>query len=111
MEVEFSTIQLPKDADIRIDVSIAARLGITAQTAQRKVSKLLLEQVGNLLYGETPILVAGERLLWRVPVWISSPKKGALGQVSAIDVDAQTGEILYSQQLLDTISEQARYFA
>jgi hypothetical protein len=32
-------------------------------TAQRKVSKLLLDDVGNLLYGERPSLVVGPRLL------------------------------------------------
>ena len=111
MEAELSTIQLPAQADVRIEISIAAHLGITAQSAQRKVSKLVLDNLGNLLYGETPNLVAGSRLLWRIPVWLSSPTNDPLGQVGILDVDAQTGEVLYSQQQLDSIGEQARVLA
>ena len=111
MEAELSTVQLPAQADVRIEISIAAHLGITSQSAQRKVSKLVLDQLGNLLYGETPNLVAGSRLLWRVPVWVSSPVNGPIGQVGTLDVDAQTGEVLYSQEQLDFIGEQATLLA
>ncbi len=111
MEMELPTLQLPPQADVRIEISIAARLGITAQSAQRKVSKLALDQVGNLLYGETPSLVAGTRLLWRVPIWVSSPVSGPIGQVGTLDVDAQTGEVLYSDEQLELIGEQARVLA
>jgi hypothetical protein len=111
MEVELSTIRLPAQSDIKIEISVEAHLGVTAQTAQRKVSKLLLDQAGNLLYGEAPNLVAGERLLWRVPVWLSSANHGPLGQVGSLDVDVQSGEVLYSQALLTTISEQGRVLA
>ena len=78
---------------------------VTAQTAQKKVTKLLLDQVGNLLFGERPNLVSGERSLWRVPVWLSYPTIGPLGQVGTLDVDAETGEILYTQQLLEEIAD------
>lgn len=107
MEVELTTLPFPEDADVRIDISISAHIGITALSAQRKVSRLLLEQVGNLVYGESPSLVTGARLLWRVPVWVSSPSRGALGQVGTIDVDVQTGEIIYSPDLLKNITDQA----
>jgi hypothetical protein len=43
--------------------------------------------------------------LWRVPVWLALPTTGSLGQVGALDVDAQTGEILFTQQILDEIAE------
>lgn len=111
MEAELSTLQLPPQADVRIEISVAAHLGITAQSAQRKVSKLVLDQVGNLLYGNPPSLVAGTRLLWRVPVWLSLPGQGLIGQAGTLDVDAQTGEVLYSQEQLNNLGEQARVLA
>ncbi len=111
MEAELSTLQLPPQADVRIEISVAAHLGITAQSAQRKVSKLVLDQVGNLLYGDAPSLVAGTRLLWRVPVWLSLPGQGPIGQAGTLDVDAQTGEVLYSQEQLNYIGDQARVLA
>jgi len=82
-----------------------AQVNITDYTAQRRVSKLLLDHVGNLLYGESPSLVAGRRLIWRVPVWLGLPTTGPIGQVGTIDVDAQTGEILFDQRVLDEIKE------
>jgi hypothetical protein len=105
MDVELSAASFPPQVQVKVELSVTGQINITAQTAQRKVSKLMLDQVGNLLYGETPSFVAGQRLVWRVPVWLSTPVTGPLGQVGSIDVDAETGEILYSQQLLEDIGE------
>jgi hypothetical protein len=95
----------PKDVDVKGEVSVSARINITGIAAQRKVSRLLLDVVGTQLYGESPSLVAEERLVWRVPVWLGLSPVGAIGQVGTLDVDTQTGEVLYSQQLLDEIAE------
>jgi hypothetical protein len=105
MSVELEDIALPAPSEVKIEFSLTAQVNITDFTAQRKVSKLLLDDVGNLLYGERPSLVVGRRLLWRVPVWLALPTTGPLGQVGALDVDAQTGEILFTQQILDEIAE------
>jgi hypothetical protein len=96
MNVELSKISLPSQAEVKIEVSLTAHINVTAQTAQRKVSKLLLDEVGNLLYGEQPNLVAGTQLFWRVPVWLALPTTGPLAEVDYLDVDAQTGEIQFT---------------
>jgi len=105
MNVELSEMKLPGQAEVKIELSVTAQVNVTAQTAQRQVTKLLLDQVGKLLYGERPNLVAGERLLWRVPVWLALPTTGPLGQVGTIDIDTETGEILFTQQLLDELAD------
>ena len=76
-------------------------INITGIAAQCKVSRLLLDLAGTQLYGASPSLVAGQRLLWRVPVWLGLP---TVGQLGTLDVDTQTGEVLYTQQLLDEIA-------
>lgn len=111
MNLELEEVLLPQQAEVKIELSITATINITAFTAQRKVSKLLLEQVGNLLYGEKPNLVAGQKLLWRVPIWLGLPTVGPVGQISTLDVDAQTGEILFTQQLLAEIAERGNDLA
>ena len=111
MTVEFETLTLPAPAEVKIEFSLSTRVNVTDFTAQRKVSKLLLDQVGNLLYGEQPTLVAGRRLLWRVPVWVALPTTGPLGQAGTLDVDAQTGEILTDAELLNSIEERAHVLA
>lgn len=107
MSVEINRVSLPEQVEVKIELSITSRINITAVVAQRKVSKLLLNQVSNLLYGESPTLVAGDRLLWRVPIWFALPTTGPIRQVGTVDVDTQSGEILYSQRLLDEIAERA----
>ena len=111
MSVELDGISLPVPAEVKIEFSLTAQVNITDYTAQRKVSKLLLDHVGNLLYGERPSLVAGRRLLWRVPIWLALPTTGPLGQVGTLDVDAQTGEILFTQQILEEIAERGNVLA
>jgi hypothetical protein len=85
MSVELDEISLPVPAEIKVEFSLTAQVNITDFTAQRKVSKLLLDHVGNLLYGEHPSLVVGRRLLWRVPVWLALPTTGPLEQIGALE--------------------------
>jgi hypothetical protein len=105
MTLEVSTITLPEQAEVKIELHISARINVTDHMAERKVTRLLLEQVGNLLYGEHPSLVAGARLLWRVPVFLGLPTVGRVGQVGTLDVDAQSGEIAFTQEILDELAE------
>ena len=111
MAVELDEISFPVPAQVKIEFSLTAQVNVTDFTAQRKVNKLLLDHVGNLLYGERPSLVAGRRLLWRVPIWLALPTTGPLGQVGTLDVDAQTGEILFTQQALEDIAERGNVLA
>ncbi len=111
MTLEIQEFRLPAKTEVTISLSLTAQVNVTDVIAQRQVSRLLLDEVGNLLYGERPSLFVGQRLLWRVPVWLASPKRGPLGQVGTLDVDAQTGEVLYTQDLLDEIAERGRVLA
>jgi hypothetical protein len=111
MNVELSEIALPPQTEVKVELSLTSQVNITDYTAQRKVTKLLLDEVGNQLYGEQPSLVVGRRLLWRVPVWLALPTTGPLGQVGVLDVDAKTGEVLSSQSILDEIAERGNALA
>ena len=39
------------------------------------------------------------RTVWRVPALLTSPSKGLRGQVGFVDIDAETGEALVSDEL------------
>jgi hypothetical protein len=105
MTLEMQAITLPEQAEVKIELTVTAKVNVTDVIAQRKVSRLLLDRVGNLLYGERPSLVVGQRMLWRVPIWLGLPTVGPVGQVGTLDVDTQTGEILFTQQILTEIAE------
>lgn len=107
MDVEMEDIVLPDKARVKIEISVSAEISCTDVTAQRKVSRLLLEHLGGLLYGERPTLVAGRHVVWRVPIWLGMPGSGPQGQVGTLDVDVQSGEILYNQKALNEIAQRA----
>lgn len=110
-QIELEELDLPAQAKIKVELTITSEINITGYTAQRKVTKLLLDEVANLLYGERPNLVVGQRLLWRVPVWLGLPSLGPVGQLGVLDVDAQTGEILFTQEILTEILERGNALA
>jgi hypothetical protein len=107
VNLEIENMGVPSNADIEIDIKLRAQANVTAITAQRKVSRLMLDRVSNLLCGNQPTLVVGERLRWRVPVWLGFPGKGLVGKVGEIDVDLETGEMLFTESLLEEIGKRA----
>lgn len=83
---------------------------VTPFVARQKVNVLLL--VGTGLLSETPALVAAEgRLRWRVPVALSLPWRGRLGEIGAIDVDVHTGEVLADDILIRDLTHRANQLA
>jgi hypothetical protein len=98
----------PGSVQVDIQLHISAQVNITPFIARQKVNLLMLDQVGNLLYGGEPELLVSSRLYWRVPVLLSTPSQGLVGQVGAVRVDAQTGEILADDALLKDVAEHAR---
>jgi hypothetical protein len=111
MNLEIEHLRLPQQAEVKVELSVTATINITDIVAQRRVSKLLLDQVGNLLYGEHPHLVVGRRLVWRVPVHLGLPGVGPLGEVGTLDVDVQTGEILFTEDRLKELAERGDVMA
>ena len=105
--VELQELPVPRLAGLEIDIKLHAQVHVTASTAQRKVSKLMLDRVSNLLCGDKPALVVADRICWRVPVWLGFPNTGLVGKVGEVDVDIETGEMLFDQHLLDEITERA----
>ena len=94
-----------------ITVSVSATIEIDAVTAQRKATAWLVSEVGNLLMGDAPALVIGQRTVWRVPVLLTSPSRGVIGQVGAVDVDVTTGQVLADSKATQEISTHARALA
>lgn len=53
----------------------------------------------------------GKRVAWRVPVILTFPTHGPVGTVGTIDVDAETGELHTSSQLIEEITRNAETLA
>ncbi|HFD40426.1 MAG TPA: hypothetical protein ENJ31_11345 [Anaerolineae bacterium] len=99
-------------AQVDIRVRVTSQVNITPFVARQKVNVLMLDKVGNLLHGGEPEMVLSDRLYWRVPVLLSTPSRGLLGQVGAILVNARTGETVADDTTLQDIADHAqRLFA
>ena len=90
---------------------VPSRVRVTAATARRKVNRYTLDNISYLMGGEQPFLVATDRLVWRVPVVLTYPDQGIVGQVGFIDVDAEDGELLLNQETIEEITRHAQTLA
>jgi hypothetical protein len=90
--------------EIRRTVTVA----VSAESARRQVHRWLLLEVSHMMGADEPTLVAGDRACWRVPVHLSAPQVGLVGQVGEIDVDAITGEMMSVAAQKVTIEQRAR---
>ena len=82
---------------------------ISASVARRKVNVLVLERVSNMLLAAEPTLKqsATGDWIWHVPVDLTFPKHGRVGQVGIVEVDARHGEVRYTAALLADIEKNA----
>jgi len=100
------------DDRVHINIQIQADLNVSAFIARRQVTHYLIDNVSDHLCGETPDLVVdGDRLTWRVPVFLYLTSRGKVGQVGAVDVDAQTGQLQITPALIIEIEQRARELA
>ena len=95
---------------VRLQI-VPPRVRVTAAAARRKVNRFLLDNVSYLMGAERPTLVETDRLVWRVPVSLTYPDQGVVGQAGFIDVDAESSEVLLAPDDLETIIHHARDLA
>lgn len=94
---------------IPFSVSAASQewtINVDAYHARRKVSNWLANDVAMLLMGHTVTLVLAERSYWRISVVLTS-SKGIRGEVGMVNVDADTGEMLLTPELADSLLQAA----
>ena len=97
---------------VDVTIHVSSALNISAYAAKQKVAGILISRVGATIGAEEPeLVISHERLLWRVPAFLALPGLGQLGNIGAIDIDAQSGEILVNEALLEAMAQNARQLA
>src|SRR5687768_6236481 len=91
MDAEIEALNLPRNGRVEVNIQVSADINISAAVARRRVSRLVVSEIGNLLYGGEPTMIIGKRICWRVPVWLAYPSTGPVGEVGTLDVDVETG--------------------
>jgi hypothetical protein len=101
---------VPQVAPISLNVHLIATLNITAEEARRQVNRQVVTGLGTGLIAREPeLVIAGEQIGWRVPIALSLPDLGDLGQVGAVTIDAYTGELALSSEMEQRIISHARW--
>ena len=101
------SLSLPRTGPLRADIHLSVDITIGAVSAKRQVNALLARHAGDLLLADEPVLVLADRVVWRVPVDLTAPSMGRLGRVGEVDVNAQSGELLIDDALIEGISKRA----
>jgi hypothetical protein len=88
-------------------------LPISELVARQKVNVLVLTRVSNLLLAGEPKLIQRSEAawVWRVPVDLTFPSYGRVGQVGELEVDALRGEVYYTEALLVQLQKEAERLA
>jgi predicted DNA-binding antitoxin AbrB/MazE fold protein len=108
--VPLQDVDLQESQTVRLQI-VPRKVRVTAETARRQVNRFVLDEISYLMGGEQPSLVETDRLVWRVPVVLTYPDQGVVGQAGSIDVDAETGELLLTSEIIEEIKQNARTLA
>lgn len=102
---------LPKTGRLEVDIRVKADINISAYAARQKVNGFVLSDISYMMHAGNPTLVLAERICWRVPVILSLTSRGDVGEVGAIDVDVESGQMRVSPQLIAEINARAQGLA
>lgn len=94
---------------IHFNLHVAVTLHVSANDARRLVNRQVVTELGTGLGARQPELaIRNQQTIWVVPVFLSLPSLGELGQVGTIEVDAQTGAILNDKTEQERILQHAQ---
>lgn len=107
--VRLTQSAVPPISPIQLKVHLDTTLQISASEACRLINHQLVPEMGTgLIAGDPELVVLESGIYWRVPLMLSLPRLGDLGQVGTIDVDAMTGKVLNDEMIQQRIIQHAR---
>lgn len=74
--------------------SFTGKIPVSPKEAKRNANGYLSMDVAMAIVADEPVLIWGERPLWRMTTSLLLSEWGRVAQVGAIDVDAMTGAII-----------------
>jgi len=102
---------LPRTGRLEVDIKVRADMNISAFAAKQKVNGFVLSDISYMMHAGDPTLILTERICWRVPIILSLTSRGDVGEVGAIDVDVETGQMRVTPQLIAEINARAQGLA
>lgn len=110
-----ATLPVPlSETETRLEVSVSAELGVSADEARRKLTRYFMEHVTMFIGACRPaqlIINAHDDMVWRFNLDFGMANTGNLGIVGQADVDALTGDILLNDEKVAEITQYADQLA
>jgi hypothetical protein len=105
----FDSQDFASTTPIHFNLHVAVTLHVSVEDARRLVNRQIVTELGTGLGAQKPELaIRGKQIIWYVPIFLSLPGLGELGQVGTIEVDAQTGAILNGETEPERIRQHAQ---
>ncbi|HSN77364.1 MAG TPA: hypothetical protein VL334_20025 [Anaerolineae bacterium] len=86
--------ELSEDEILAIIEQARHEPGHVSDQVRRRAQGYLTEHVAMALRPGEPVLVWGDKPVWRTPVWLHLRGHGQVAAVGSLDVDAATGEVI-----------------
>ncbi len=102
---------LPQTGRLEVEIKVVADMNISAYAARQKVNGFVLSEISYMMHAGDPTLVVDKQIRWRVPVILSQTSRGDVGEVGAIEVDVETGQLHVTPQLIAEINARAEGLA
>lgn len=102
---------LPQTGRLEVDIKVTADVNVSAYAAKQKVNSFVLSGISYMMHAGEPTLLLMDRIFWRVPILLSLTSRGVVGEVGAIDIDVETGQMLITPRLIAEIEARAETMA
>ena len=107
--IEGQTFHEPGLLTLSLEKTIEVR--ISAEEAERKVNQYVNVEISTQMHAAAPTFVVGDIAYWQVPVHLTLPAFGDIGEVGTLRVDSVTGVIDTSLSIIQTIQDKAEQLA
>ncbi len=84
----------PDSGLLHLDAHFDGKVAVSPVLARRRASGFFAGDVTLMALAGVPMLVLGQRPVWRVPGCLHLPGLGQVATIGSVDVDASTGEVL-----------------
>jgi hypothetical protein len=93
VEILVEQLDLPERGLVELNINRTFAIKVTATEARRKVNGWLLDYVSYMMRALPPTLVISNCIVWRVPIVLTTPDLGAVGELGVVHVDVETGQM------------------
>jgi len=102
----------PKEGPLRVDAHFSGEINVAPDVARRRANGYFTRNVAMFITPGEPVLILGERPVWRMPAILRLRQVGEVAVIGSIDVDAKTGRVIpFSEDQITCIQARANDIA